>query len=562
MADTLTLAASCVGAQVLGADREVKLFLSQLLSYRVDGAEYSGAFKAGHWDGRSSFYNWGTSKFPAGFAMFVHDALIAKGYKVRFVRKPAPGPRGPETFHLFRGRGTDPRYDYQADVVRQLIKHRIGIARVATGGGKSWIATLAIHRIRRPTLFLTTRGVLMYQMADGLKEAGFSVGILGDGEFTPKAINCAMVQTLAARVEDVSRDDMVERELLFILEAETEKVNALRSQLKKAKTPAAEIKRRTMDLAAALEKAREPDASIVERMTEKHRLHHIRRRKTIKLLEVIEFVIGEEAHEAGGNSYFEILKHCRNAHYRLALTATPFMRPDAEANMRLMAAFGTVIAEVSEKMLIDRGILATPYFKIVSTPKPAKLYKTTTWQRAYKIGIVENEARNREIVKHAAQAARLGLTAMVLVQHKAHGVQLLKMLKAVGMRAAYIYGEHDQNERKHRLNQLKTGEIQCLIGTTILDVGVDVPAVGMVILAGGGKAEISLRQRIGRGLREKKRGPNVALVIDFADEYNMHLRSHAQERLAILKSTPGFSERILAPGTDFDYRGLGFTLAS
>ena len=43
----------------------------------------------------------------------------------------------------------------------------------------------------------------------------------------------------------------------------------------------------------------------------------------------------------------------------------------------------------------------------------------------------------------------------------------------------------------------------------ILDVGVDVPSVGCIILAGGGKAEVANRQRIGRGLRAKKLGPNI-----------------------------------------------------
>jgi superfamily II DNA or RNA helicase len=28
---------------------------------------------------------------------------------------------------------------------------------------------------------------------------------------------------------------------------------------------------------------------------------------------MVEVVIGEEAHEAGGNSYYEILQHCKNA---------------------------------------------------------------------------------------------------------------------------------------------------------------------------------------------------------------------------------------------------------
>jgi superfamily II DNA or RNA helicase len=103
------------------------------------------------------------------------------------------------------------------------------------------------------------------------------------------------------------------------------------------------------------------------------------------------------------------------------------------------------------------------------------------------------------------------------------------------------------------LARLKSGATQVLIGSTILDVGVDVPAVGMVILAGGGKAEVGTRQRIGRGLRAKQSAPNVCFVVDFADDANRTLMEHALTRRTILTTTPGFCENILPEGTDFDY---------
>ena len=81
----------------------------------------------------------------------------------------------------------------------------------------------------------------------------------------------------------------------------------------------------------------------------------------------------------------------------------------------------------------------------------------------------------------------------------------------------------------------------------------DVPAVGMVILAGGGKAEVALRQRIGRGLRAKKTGPNVAFIVDFSDTFNKKLKEHALERRRVVESTKGFGENILKEGEDFDY---------
>lgn len=81
----------------------------------------------------------------------------------------------------------------------------------------------------------------------------------------------------------------------------------------------------------------------------------------------------------------------------------------------------------------------------------------------------------------------------------------------------------------------------------------DVPAVGMMILAGGGKAEIAHRQRIGRGLRSKKKGPNVCFVVDFDDAWNKHLLKHATQRREIVAGTPGFAEGVLPPDTDFDF---------
>ncbi|WP_265328406.1 DEAD/DEAH box helicase, partial [Acinetobacter baumannii] len=129
----------------------------------------------------------------------------------------------------------------------------------------------------------------------------------------------------------------------------------------------------------------------------------------------------------------------------------------------------------------------------------------------------------------------------------------------IGIRARYIRGEDDQGERKSALTELANKDIDVLIGTTILDVGVDVPAVGLIILAGGGKAEVALRQRIGRGLRAKKFGPNVAFIVDFTDQHNSTLKSHARQRLQIIRETPGFGENIVA---NFEFEKLGFKKAA
>lgn len=525
MSSPIIIAANPVVAKVMNQTDEVKNFISEKLSYVVEGHEHMTAFTSTAWNGRSSFFTRRTSTFPAGFLHLIHHELIAAGHSVRIVKKPAPAPLGPENPIVDSFGNDDPRYDFQLRALHQVEKHERGIIRVATGGGKSKIAKLITARYRRMTLFLTTRGVLMYQMKRAFEnDCGFNVGVIGDGIWTPtRGINVGMVQTLVAQLKETSLDEEV-RDVI------------------------AQIVKKDKDL---------DDKTVAERalpIAQKRLETRLKvRARTIKLLEMFEVVIGEEAHEAGGNSYYEILRHCKNAHVRVALTATPFMRDDAEDNMRLMAAFGPILITVSEKTLIDRGILAKPIFKFVEARTPPKLFKTTSWPRCYQIGYVDNAFMHAEIVRDAVRAAGCGLPVMTLIQRKLHGKIIKDLFQKAGLKVKFLQGENDQEERERGLAALGAGKLNVLIGTTILDVGVDVPAVGLVQLAGGGKAEVALRQRIGRGLRAKKGMPNYCFIVDYTAGKNLTLREHAAQRRAIIEATPGFVENILPAGVDLPW---------
>lgn len=571
--ETVTIAHSAVTAKLHNPSREVKLEVQRILSYEVSGAEQTVAFKRSAWDGRSSFLEFRTGKFPAGFVHLVTAHLMRSGYKVNIVKKPLPEPLGPEN-PVVDAFPEDPRYDYQREVVRRLLKHGKIIAQVATGGGKSRIARLAFARINRPTLFLTTRSLLMYQMKDAFeRDLKVPVSVLGDGQFgrtvtdadgnertAIKKMSVGMVQTLVARLEEKTLEGEFEAVFDSITKAENSALATFKKSLEKAKLSESESKKR-IDSFIKEQLARRASPEKIKKVAQQRLDKHERiRQQTIKLLGMFEFVILEEAHEASGNSYYDILKHCTNAHYRLALTATPFMKDDEEANMRLMACSGPVGIKITEEMLIDRGILAKPFFKYRSILKaPPKLYRSTGWQAAYRLGIVEHEARNQMAIEEALEATAYGLSVMALVQHKKHGEELRQKMEAAGLRVEFIDGDSEHDERKRALAKLASGEIDVLIGSTILDVGVDAPAVGMIILLGGGKAEVALRQRIGRGLRAKKVGPNVAFIVDFADGHNDHLTKHYKQRRNIVETTSGFGENILRPGERFDYEGLGFT---
>ena len=548
----IKIAHNAVNAKLVKPQREAKLLVSEMLSYKVEGAEHMGAT---NWNGSSSFFSMKQDSFPAGFVRMVKRKLELQGHKVQVVAKPLPEPKG-AVLKCPPGWEPDERYDYQSEMVRRLLRMGGIIAQIATGGGKSICCQLAYHAIRRPTLFITTRKTLMYQMADGFEQISKTkTGIVGDGKYEPAHITCATVDTLVSRLEVIKPETYLERKVEAI---EEEASKAAKSALRRAKLPTSdniirtapsEVKKKVAQVreeAISMVRGKYDKEAIWKEAVDKANKQLNRRKEMLKFLESIEFVVLEEAHEISGNGYYDLLGHCTNAYYRLALTATPFLKDSQEANMRLMARTGPIGITVTERELIDKGILARPYFKYITLPTAEKVYRSTAWQRAYKLGIVDNAERNKHIIRECMMAKKYGLPIMVLVTHKQHGKWLEAALNKVGVKARFIFGEHEQKERKGALDALKDGSIDAVIGSTILDVGVDVPAVGMVILAGGGKAEVSLRQRIGRGLRAKKVGPNICFIIDFMDMSNNHLKKHSQMRREVVEDTDGFRQGVVS----------------
>lgn len=512
------IARNAVAARLIDPETNVASFVNSLLSYQVESSGF------GSWSGKSSFFDINRMTFPAGFVNVVQAELTKIGHTVHMIQKPHATPLGVESPIVDEHGNDNPNYDYQMKSLRQVEKHGAGIIRVATGGGKSKIAKLIMARYRRMTLFLTTRGILLYQMKDQLDEIGLNSGVIGDSQMkVVRGVNLGMVQTLVQALEEPSFD----AEMRAVM-----------------KTLFGTKKHNPDDY---------DDADIHKMAQEKFDKKVRKRNAILKFLSMVEVVIGEEAHEAGGTSYYEILKHCKNASIRVALTATPFMRSSAVDNMRLMAAFGPVLIDISEELLIDRGILAKPYFKFADVKPHEKLRKSSPYERAIKFGFTENENMHAEIIKDCRMAASLKLPTLLLVARKNHGDLLRKTLNSNGLRFEFLRGEDDMKNRSLQIQKLVTGELDGIIGTTILDVGVDVPAVGFVGLCGGGKAEVALRQRCGRGLRAKKFGPNIAFIADYSCNMNNYLRDHQSQRKRIIERTPGFAEGVLPPGEDFDW---------
>jgi ATP-dependent DNA helicase RecG len=74
------------------------------------------------------------------------------------------------------------------------------------------------------------------------------------------------------------------------------------------------------------------------------------------------------------------------------------------------------------------------------------------------------------------------------------------------LRVGLVHGRMKAADRDAEMNRFRNGELDVLVGTTVVEVGVDVPAATMMIVEGAerfGLAQLhQLRGRVGRGLVE------------------------------------------------------------
>lgn len=258
-----------------------------------------------------------------------------------------------------------------------------------------------------------------------------------------------------------------------------------------------------------------------------------------EILGQYKLMIIDEAHRSGSRQFYETACFCKNASLRLALTATPFMKGNDEDDMWLEGITGNVISDVSAGELIDRGILAKPFFRFIPVDTPLER-KYTDWRDIYEFGIVRNIARNKIIVAQALKTVEMGKKTLVIVQELNHGRILEDVMKSMSMRAQYVDGSNTAEERERALRMLAKDKLDIIICTNIFDEGIDVGEIGAVILAAGCKSAPALFQRTGRAVRAKEEGNNFAVIIDLWDNHHPKLLEHSQKRFDLVSKERGF----------------------
>lgn len=455
--------------------------IDAITSFPIEGAEHSAKYKRGEWDGLKHLFRVkGDFRFPTGLLPKVLRVLnnLGREYELEDLRTPSP-----PTLE-FSVSGSVLR-DYQTEVVRTALREKQGVLEMATGSGKTVVAAHIIAELRRPTFFFVHTKDLLYQAKQFLTRILDSeIGQAGDGLVDILPVTVGTIQTASRALGFSGRSNGNGHPAE---ESGEEEVPPERLEAVAAATRDAEV------------------------------------------------VFFDECHHLPAETCFAIAMEADDAYFRYGLSATPY-RSD-RMDMMIEAAVGPRICKVDCSELISRRYLVRPYIRFYRIPAGPE-QKNDTYHRIYQREVVRNRVRNLRIAELVQEHADAERTVLVLVNQVSHGQILQKLLPA----AILLTGRDPSELRVSVLDALRERRQRIVIATTLADEGLDIPALDVLILAGGGKSETKALQRIGRALR-KTETKDSAIVCDFLDEAKF-LSEHSLRRLEIYRTEELFEIQV------------------
>lgn len=453
--------------------------LRRHLSYKLVGVEYTQAYKNG-WDG----INYLLSKngtFLAGLLKKVLKFCNENNIKYELIDKRINTPDEKEIDISEKLKQLDwvPR-DYQAAILDATVKSAKGIVRACTGSGKTLCASMITAKFNKPTIIYVIGLDLLGQFHDTFTNIfDEEIGYVGDGVCNIKRITIASIWTVG-RALDLKAKDL------------------------------------EIDDGNDKEKFNDNDKIKIQEMLKAAKIH-----------------ILDECHVCNTSTIKEIHKFI-NPERIYGLSGTPFR--DDGSDLFINGILGEQIINVPASDLIERKILVQPTIKFLSVPKISTYGRT--YHDIYKEYVVENNIRNEMVVSNTKMLIEKGYSPLVLFKTIVHGEVLFKMLRDTGVKCELLSGKDKIERRQEVKDMFNNGEIDCIIASSIFELGVDIPKISALVNAGGSKSTIRTLQKIGRTIRGYPGKDRVAIV-DFYDNVR-YLKEHAMRRYKIYSSESGF----------------------
>lgn len=543
------------------------------------------------WDGKTALFDAEHMSVPIGLGnklkKFLKEEYPEESLTIKDLRTSPITPTLPEVITL-RGNGVEKDLtlrEHQYDAVTKSFLYQLGIIEQATNAGKSaaMIAILqyGIPLIKGQALLIAPNLGVAEQLHTKLEHyLGTSCGYMYGGKcnLTDK-VTVATIQSLASHLKkpDIkfkdSKGKRLQRFYTYFNSLDTTIGirKALKLFISNFNIKYKYQKQDMNDLQNLLNTYRNDkmlalQLKIVEdkynqRISSDYKKELHKYQETVDFLKNVNIVLADEIQGASSNSYTTVFKCLTHARMRIGFTGT--IPKQAEKKLKIKALFGEVISSISNKEMISKGYSTKLYIKLLqfNTPNnldeiierelvlqrvPRNQQHLKRYQLATELGIINNSQRNKSIAQLALNLAQqeqvksTNLATLILVNSIEHGEHIIEELDNLNSNISYefIHGDTPQEERLAAFKRLETGKTGILIGSKILDAGIDLPFLKNIIYVSGGKSYVQVLQRLGRLLRTMD-GKDYCVLYDIIDRESEKLFEHAQQRIKYYQ-TEGF----------------------
>jgi ATP-dependent DNA helicase RecG len=244
-------------------------------------------------------------------------------------------------------------------------------------------------------------------------------------------------------------------------------------------------------------------------------------------------VVVDEQHRFGVEQRDALRVKAKYPPHILVMTATPIPRTVA------MTVFGDLDISTLKELPSGRAAITTHVIPVLEKPH----YLERAWQRVkeevgkgFQVYIVAPriENPNKKLTEREILAAQL-LGEEFLDNNEMTAVQELAPQLAsgalAGLKISVLHGKQSSEVKEQTMSAFASGQIQVLIATTVIEVGVDVPNASMMVIMDADRFGVSqlhqLRGRVGRGS-----APGLCLLVSNAPE-----DSPSMQRLSAVAAT-------------------------
>ncbi|WP_233489353.1 DUF3427 domain-containing protein [Rhodovulum sp. 12E13] len=234
--------------------------------------------------------------------------------------------------------------------------------------------------------------------------------------------------------------------------------------------------------------------------------------------DTFDYIVVDEFHHAAAATYRRVIGHFA-PRFLLGLTATP-ERTDGGDLLHLCDHNLVFRCDLFEG--IEEGLLAP--FRYWGVPDPVDYaqipWRSTRFDEVELTSALATEARARnalEQFRRRGAGPALGFCCTV-----AHADFMADFFRQAGLRAAAVHSGPASAPRTSSLEALGRGELEIVFAVDMFNEGVDVPAIGTVLMLRPTESPIVWLQQLGRGLRRAE-GKDALHVVDYIGNHRSFL---------------------------------------